>query len=200
MADPPLARIGAGDANDKDPLGRKTLGMLDLIGLAGGDGFTNDIQQARRTQPGGNMRTGRKLAEGTLRRAVLKQHAGIPVEDEDGRIEDGKSRPDTGNDVFAGHFRLIRFRAHVFVLRRRRPFPNGENGDDGAEPQDCRHIGRVKLRDRHDGKHADNQNRQPVSAKLFPKSLNPLSPSMTAISAHFPLPPDSASKPHRPAS
>lgn len=141
--------------------------MLDLIGLAGGDGFADDIQQTGRSQAGGNMRAGRKLAESTFGRTVLKQHAGILVEDEDRRIQHCKAGPDTGNDTFGGHLGFIRFRNRGFIgFGRHWPFPNRKNGDDGAEPKNGRHIGRVQFRNGHDGQHADDENGQPVSAKL----------------------------------
>jgi len=142
--------------------------MFDLIGLAGGDGFANDIQQAGRAQPGGNMCTGKQLAEGAFGRTVLKQHAGVLVENENGGIQNREARPYARNDVFAGHFRLIRLRRRNSVLcgGGRRALRNGQNGNDGAKPKGGGHIGCMEFRNGHDGEHADDENGQPVPAEL----------------------------------
>lgn len=74
--------------------------------------------------------------------------------------------------TFSPGIRLFRLRDCGFILSRLlRLLPGGQNSDDGTEPQDGGHVGRLQLRNGSDGKHADDENRQPVSAKLFRKKL-----------------------------
>ncbi len=72
------------------------------------------------------MRPGGKLTKRPFGRAVLKQHAGILIENENGRIQHGKTCPDAGNDIFSWNIRLIHLSGRIFGLfGKGRFFANG---------------------------------------------------------------------------